>query len=443
MRTSSRVERDRALMRLGAGERWHSWKEEHARPAQIPHPTKPVSAYIGGRGSGKTRSGAEWLVEAACTEVGAYGLVGPDYSHLITEIMEPWIYEMIPEEFRHWRGSIHQLDLANGSRIKLYTAEKPGKVRGPNLMGCWIDEPAELRFGMDAWANVRLATRIKRPGGKPPRIYITGTPKRVPLMQHIITRIDERPETHHRSHGTMWDNIDNLSAEIVEELLAMYEGTNLGLQELEGMMIDDVEGALLSGAIIAKYRADQPSTAPGLRAMSIDPGFSSSPTADEVGVVIGQRIGSGPNAIAEVLDDCSTKGTPGSWGDRLVDKTIEHDIDVIVYEGNMTRQWLDETIVAAFKARGVKCPRLEPVHSKKSKWARAEPVAALAEKGRYRMVGSFGKLESELTSWVPDSGMRSPNRLDAWAQLGRYFLIKNTGKGAVGPSRTKTIGRIA
>lgn len=428
-------------MRTAAEERWKVWIEECAREAQIPHPSKAVSMYIGGRGSGKTRAGAEWICHRACTEVGAYGLIGPDYSHLITEILEPWIYEMIPEEFRHWRGSIHQLDLANGSRIKLYTAEKDGKVRGPNLMGKWLDEPAEMRFGPAVWTNSQLATRISRPNGGPPQTFITGTPKRVQLMLHLFETASKRPHAYHQSHGTMKDNIDNLNAEVVEELLSMYEGTNLGLQELDGIMVEDVEGALLTAAAIQKYRAEQPSNNPSLRAMSIDPGFSSSPTADEVGMLIGQRIGHGPKAHAEVLDDFSTRGTPGSWGDRIVDKCEEYHIDVIVYEGNMTKQWLDETITETFRKRGVKMPRLESVHSKKSKWARAEPVAALCEKGRYRMVGSFGKLESELTSWIPDTpGMRSPNRLDAWAQMGRFFLIKDKGAGMVGKPRTRQIG---
>lgn len=431
------------LMRNAADARWQRWTTEFARSSQIPHESKAVSLFIAGRGSGKTRAGAEWLVHRMCTEIGKYALIGPDYGHLVVEILEPYIYSMIPEAFRHWRGSLHQLDLLNGSSLRLFTAEKPGKVRGINAIGTWIDEPAEMRFGMDAWTNSRLATRIERPKGLPPQTFVTGTPKRVELMIKLFELLAQRPHSYHHSHSTMKDNIDNLSAETVEELISMYEGTTLGLQELDGIMVEDVDGALLTAAKLSKYRADQPSTSATLRVLSIDPGFSSSPTADEVGMIVTQRIGSGNRAIGEVLDDCSTRGTPGSWGTRIVDKCIEHDIDVIVYEGNMTKQWLDETIVAAFTERGVRCPRLEPVHSKKSKWTRAEPVAALAEKGRYRMVGTFGKLESELTSWVPDSGHRSPNRLDAWAQAGRYMLIKNVGNGKVGSKPTRGIGSVA
>jgi len=429
------------LMRSGGETRWQTWVNAVARPAQIPHPTKSTSLYIGGRATGKTRSGAEWISHRICTEPGSYALVVPTLDHGITECLEENVYKMIPAEYRVWRGSVNQVDFANGSRLKLYHAMQPGKVRGPNLMGKWIDEPAEMRFGMDAWTNAQLATRIARPNGGEPQTFVTGTPKRVELMQHLLKVAGDRPESYHLANGTMRENIANLSAEIVEELTSLYEGTNLGMQELDGIMVEDVEGALLTAQTLAQWRCDAPSVSPSLRVLSVDPGFSSRSTADEVGILIGQRIGNGLGSIGEVLDDCSTRGTPGSWAPLIAAKCDEWNIDVIVYESNMTGQWVKETMLESL-AKCQRTPRMESVLSRSSKWARAEPVGALAEKGRYRMVGTHARLESELTSWIPDSGMRSPNRLDAWAQLGRYMLIKNTGGGSVGPKRTRRIGSI-
>ena len=428
------------MQRLGESE-WQAWSKIRARPAQLPNEEKTTSLYIGGRGSGKTRAGAQWLAHRICTEVGNYALIVPTVDHGITECLEENLYKMIPAEFRHWRGSVHQVDFVNGSRLRLYHAREKGKVRGPNLMGKWIDEPAEMRYGMDAWTNSQLATRIKRPNGKPPQTFVTGTPKRVELMQHLLSLVHDHPTRYHHSTGTMRENIDNLSAEMVDELISLYEGTNLGMQELDGIMVEDVEGALLTAEIIHKWRQDEQSTNASLRVMSIDPGFSSKETADEVGIIIGQRIGSGNDAIAEVIDDASTRGTPGSWTKYLAYKCDEHDIDVIVYESNLVGQWVKETMQEAL-GDCKRMPRLESVVSKSSKWARAEPVGALAERGRFRHIGTFGKLEAELTSWVPDSKMRSPNRLDAWAQLGRYMLIKNANKGGVGPRRTRRVGTI-
>ena len=430
-----------SLMRRFGDLRWEAWSKRLARPAQLPHAEKSTSLYVGGRGSCKTRAGAEWLAHRICTEPGSYALIVPQIDHGITECLEENLYKIIPAEFRHWRGSVNQVDFANGSRLKLYHAERPGKVRGPNLMGKWIDEPAEMRFGMDAWTNSQLATRIKRPDGSPPQTFVTGTPKRVELMQYLLAIAEDRSDIYHLSSGTMYENIENLSQQVVDELTSLYEGTNLGMQELLGIMVEDVEGALLTAQLLAKWRADQPSTSPSLKAMSIDPGFSNSKTADEVGIIIGQRIGTGSGSIAEVLDDCTTRGLPTGWAGQVAAKCDEHNIDVIVYESNMVGAWIRETLgdaLASCKRR----PRLESVTSRSSKWARAEPVGALAERGRYRMVGTFAKLEAELTSWVPNTGMRSPNRLDAWAQLGRYFLIKQAGTGGVGKPPSRRIGSI-
>jgi len=421
--------------------RWQAW-QRFARPAQIPNPEKSITFYMGGRGSGKTRAGAEWLCMMACTEPGAYGLVGPDYSHLITECVEPYIYEFIPEEFRRWRGQVNQLDLANGSRIKLYTAEKPGKVRGPNLKGFWFDEPGEMRFGEDAWSNARLAMRIPMSDGSPPRGYVTGTPKRVPLVVQLHASCRDDPEHYEFRAGSMRDNIKNLSKEVVEELEARYEGTRLGRQELLGELLMDVDGALLTMEVLNEHRQARPSSGARMRVMSIDPGFSSRAGADEVGILIGQVVGHGNIALCEVLDDATTRGSPGKWIKYLPKKCAEWGVDVIVYEGNMVGQWLRETLDGAFDDSSVRRPRIESVTSRTSKWARAEPVGALAERGRMVHVGAFGLLESELTGWVPDSGMRSPNRLDAWSQLGRYALIKGASRAGFSGRVKRAIPRV-
>src|SRR5690606_32333092 len=118
---------------------------------------------------------------------------------------------------------------------------------------------------------------------------------------------------YHRTFGKMSDNIHNLSAEAVEELTALYAGTNLGVQELDGILVEDVEGALLTSAVLQKWRVDHAGESPALRAMAIDPAFSENPLADEVGIIIGQRLGNGTSAIGEVLADASRRGTPGSW----------------------------------------------------------------------------------------------------------------------------------
>ena len=65
------------------------------------------------------------------------------------------------------------------------------------------------------------------------------------------------------------------------------------------------------------------------------------------------------------------------------------------------------------------------VHASRGKQTRAEPVAAIYEKGRALHVGSFPYLEDEMCLWVP--GDPSPNRMDALVWAGTYLMVNATG----------------
>ena len=58
-----------------------------------------------------------------------------------------------------------------------------------------------------------------------------------------------------------------------------------------------------------------------------------------------------------------------------------------------------------------------PVRATHGKITRAEPIAALYEKGRVHHVGEFPQLEDEMTSFAPGTSRHSPDRMDAlvWA----------------------------
>jgi phage terminase large subunit-like protein len=60
------------------------------------------------------------------------------------------------------------------------------------------------------------------------------------------------------------------------------------------------------------------------------------------------------------------------------------------------------------------------VHATRGKYTRAEPVAALFEQNKVHLVGSFPRLEDQLTGFVPDldrARAGSPDRADSmiWA----------------------------
>jgi len=53
------------------------------------------------------------------------------------------------------------------------------------------------------------------------------------------------------------------------------------------------------------------------------------------------------------------------------------------------------------------------VRASRGKMVRAEPIAALYEKGRIHHVGEQAELEDEMCNWVPGESDWSPNRVDA------------------------------
>jgi phage terminase large subunit-like protein len=223
------------------------------------------------------------------------------------------------------------------------------------------------------------------------------------------------------TRGTSYENILNLAPAFVERIIRRYEGTRLGRQELHAEVLDDVPGALWSLGLIDRARhrevardrlvrvvvaIDPPAKAPASdaekrRATDEDDGPA------ECGIVV-----AGVDAVGHgyVLEDASMRGTPLQWAAQAVTMYHEWQADRIVAEVNQGGDMVETTIHTVDARVPVK-----QVTATRGKLTRAEPVAALYEKETIHHVGSFPKLEDQMTQWVP--GDRSPDRLDAavWA----------------------------
>ena len=141
---------------------------------------------------------------------------------------------------------------------------------------------------------------------------------------------------------------------------------------------------------------------PALRriAIGVDPGH-------EAGIVVAAL---GDASDAYVLEDLSISGSPATWAGQAIAGYHKYKANVVErnHGGAMAAQTLatqDATVA------------VREVWASQGKYARAEPVSALYEKGRVHHVGMFAALEDELCNWVPGEGLPSPNRLDAlvWA----------------------------
>jgi predicted phage terminase large subunit-like protein len=141
--------------------------------------------------------------------------------------------------------------------------------------------------------------------------------------------------------------------------------------------------------------------------VAIDPAATSGEDADETGIVV---AGLGVDGQGYVLDDVSLKASPRGWAAAAIEAYRRHNADRELAEVNNGGEMVELTVRVVDPNVSYKA-----VHASRGKQVRAEPVAALYEKGRVHHVGTFPDLEDQLCMWTP--GDASPDRMDAlvWA----------------------------
>ena len=383
---------------------WKFW----ARPAQIAPPTDwGVWMLMTGRGFGKTRAGAEWIIEQAKTPGTRMALVGriPADARDVMIGGESGIIPCSSPDFRpRYVGSGRCVRWPNGSEALIFSSESPDDLRGPNFHCAWVDELAKYRNAKYVWDMLAMGVRLP----PNPRIVVTTTPRPIPIIKMLV---DE--DSTHVTTGTSYDNRANLSPKFFERLIKRYEGTYLGQQELEGLLLSDRPGAMWDRATLERNRV---TTAPDMVriVVAVDPPGTSSEETAEAGIVV---VGRSSDGVGYLLADGSMHGTPHEWGTAAVRLHDEFKADGIVAESNQGGDMVGFTIRECAKTLHRDGERLGasihyiPVHASRGKWTRAEPIAALYSQNRVRHVGMFAELEDQLASWVP--GEKSPDRLDA------------------------------
>jgi phage terminase large subunit-like protein len=384
------------------GEPEDEWLFEHARPDQRPpnwHRDWLTWVMMGGRGSGKTRSGSE-VTHRITEKVGRIILIAPT-GHDLRETMVEGVSGLqataAPGKYPDWEPSKKKLTWPNGCIGLGFSAEEPDRLRGPASGFIWADEPAHYPDTQAVWDNMLFGHREK--GELEPKIVATSTPKPTEWMRELVKKASTIV---HRVSS--YANLANLSDSFKRNVLEPYEGSRIGRQELHGEILEDVEGALWTWGMFSAVPE-----APDLvrTVVAVDPAGSTNKRSDLTGIVV---VGIDAEGVLYVLADYSGKFSPEQWSRKVAIAVEEFGADTIVaeknYGGEMVKSTLHNADVWA---------RVELVDSRRGKELRAEPVVALYEKGRVKHVGPRGyltKLEEEQTSWVPGEGA-SPNRVDA------------------------------
>jgi phage terminase large subunit-like protein len=393
---------------------WQLWAREDQLPPPLSQSGGPWTTWLilGGRGAGKTRAGAEWVRGLALgrppfagAPVERIALIGETLVDARAVMVDgpSGILAIHPRAERPiYNASRRELTWPNGATARLFSADDPESLRGPQFGAAWADELAKWRYAQAAWDMLQFCLRL----GEAPRQAVTTTPRPIPLLKQLIA--DPSVAV---SRARTLENVANLAPSFLSAITGGYQGTRLGRQELDGELIEDRPDALWRREIIEQARIRQALPLETI-AVAIDPPVTSGPRADACGIVAAGRAEDGR---AYVLADATMRGAqPLAWAEAAVRLHDCLQADYIVAEVNQG----GELVAEMLRQVAPNIP-IRMVRATRGKYLRAEPVATLYQRGLVAHAGLFPELEDQMCDFGPgglsDGG--SPDRLDAlvWA----------------------------
>ncbi len=400
----------------------YAWYDFWARAKQRPPQGKWLWwSILAGRGFGKTRTGAQWIIYRAKRGLGPIGIVAETAADARDVLVDGpgGILQNSPPWFRpKYNPSMRRLTWPNNVTATLYSGDEPDQLRGPQFQTVWIDELAKYRY--PGWAKKQKRGSRGEHGGVMDNLefgirigdcrgIITTTPRPIPAIKALLCDTDAVVV-----RGSLLENEDNLARTFVKRVKRKYEGSRLGRQEINGEVLDDNPNALWNRNDIELNRELK---VPNLYriVVAIDPSGSSN--GNECGIITGGiRNVCGVDHLY-VLEDSSIKGSPEVWANSAIMAYHKWKADLILAEANYGGEMVKTTLKAVQKEE---LP-FKMVYASRGKYIRAEPVSVLYEQQRAHHIGYFSQLEDELCEWEP--GMNSPNRLDALVWLGTELII--------------------
>lgn len=428
---------DWALKEMLRGEWWWTGRPEQHHPPGAWF----VWLIMSGRGFGKTRTGAEWIVDRALRHpVDAFGqptewlVIG----ETMTDVMRQcWggpagirrvLNRRLPGKYKLLKTPKPSVTLQDGQVIYLESADDEDVGRGYNASGAWLDEFAKWPKPDGSWIEgIMPSLRADLGADDFPRAIVTTTPK---LVVQLAEWEDRTDGTVHITRGSTYANAANLAAPVLAELQRRYAGTRIGLQELEGLLIREVQGALWTLKDIETYRAR--AGTPELTSVVVAMDAAGTGLHDETGLV---AVGRGADGDDYVLGDWSKRvvGREAAW--RAWEMVREYGAGWLLVEDNQGKRWLTQVLTDVYgemQRAGLFPPGgaapIRTITAKVGKRLRAEPVATRYEQGRVHHAtqppSALGDLETQMISWVPEKPGDSPDRIDALV----YAVLWNAGR---------------
>jgi predicted phage terminase large subunit-like protein len=387
---------------------------------------KRFNLIYGGSRSGKTFELLGTVIERA--------LLAPNSRHLAvrqegTSAKRALVKGTWPEVMRlrfpgvtyEWKEQYGYFILPNGSEVwvgGLNDDKALEKILGNEYATIYINEASEVKYVAWTLLRSRLAQSVKTITGKPlsQRMYVDLNPT---TRQHWTYRLwidgvepESQTPVDMGQYGHIvvnpMDNAENLSDEYLTDLRNLPPRARKRF--LDGTYIEDLEDALWRRANFKRVQNCPPLTR---IVVGVDPAVTLEAGSDETGII---AAGVDVHGNGYVLDDASAKLRPEDWARQAISLFTLHKADRVVAEVNQGGDMVEHTIRAVMHDvpyRGVRAVR--------NKIIRAEPVAALYERGKIYHVGEFPQLEDQMCSFTTGFDRKaagySPDRVDAlvWA----------------------------
>lgn len=375
----------------------------------------------GGRGSGKTRAGAEEVRAHIQRHNGKkyefkddegnihrgthrcrIGVGGPTISDVRDVCFEgeSGLLNVLEGMFvpSRYNRTLLEIRTRDGAYIKGMGSENPGRWNGPQWCYIWWDELA--LSNQAAWDQAQFGLRLY----EDPRCMATTTPKRRKWLRDF--------EAEPGVVVTVGKTVENkyLAPAVAARLQRRYGGRSIGKQELEGEYAFAVEGAMWDESWIEDYRVLAPPDLMSRIVVAVDPSVSEALKLSEerqaerenqphggraaTGIcVMGRSMGPTREAEAYVLHSESNFGGPADWADRALELHDLYEADCIVGEVNNGGALVEAVIRSRLQPGQMF--RFKSVSASRGKQIRAEPAASLYSQGKIHHVGVHEGLEEQ------------------------------------------------
>lgn len=382
---------------------FYDWTKTGRANQQLPQEPWRVWLILAGRGFGKTRTGAQsvlqWIKERKCHHIAFIGNTLEEVKNIMVEGESGLLSCIPPWEFMDFTREKDHILFASGTKISFYSAQRCDKLRGPQFDGAWIDELTKFPKVQALWDQLMLSLRL----GENPQVIVTTTPRPLPLLQKLIN-----VKTTVVTRGTTMDNANNLSPVFLEHLQDHYKGSSLWQQEVCGQILPgDVQEFLWRPDLL---RYDKPPDVFSQVVVALDPAVTSGKNSDETGLIVAGRTEEG---LGYILEDFSGRMPPQDWAKAawIAWNTYKERTPCIsvVAEVNNGGDIVRDLLKTLY-------PDLLYGHlrAKENKILRAQPALRLYEKRKIVHGRVFPELEAQMLN--PKS-FSSPDRMDAlvWA----------------------------